>query len=273
MNIAALFVTWNSVVFIDDSIGRLVKIFPSEDIIVVDNGSSDGTVEAVRTKYPGVRLHTLPVNTGFSGGNNYGLRIAMKDRYDAVCLLNIDTIIEEDFIAPCSRLLEAAPSIGIIGPTVLEATPENIIQCEGGRIRAWTLDFSYRRQGETYIREDKWVEVGYVLGAAMIIRRKVIESIGILDEDYFPAYVEETDFCYRAKMAGYASVVYKGSSIKHIGGQSAGSRQKAFNRISTHRYLFALKFMNPLMFFTGAMAITARAVYWKSRSLMFERFR
>jgi len=262
-------VTWNSQPFLADSIGRLQRFTSPGDILVVDNGSIDGTLETLASDYPQVTVCRLPVNTGFSGGNNVGLRAAMANGYDAVFLLNVDTIIEEDFIHPCLQVLEEHPDIGVIGPVVLEADGENVIQCEGGRISSLRASFPYRKRGQRFAREDAIVDVGYVLGAAMLVRREVIERIGYLDEDYFPAYVEEVDYCYRARVAGFRSVVHLGSAIRHIGEQSSGGHHKANNRIATHRFYFAIKHSGPIAFVAASIGIVARAVYWKCRDALY----
>jgi GT2 family glycosyltransferase len=268
---AYLFVTWNSEPFLAGSIGCLLRFARAEDILVVDNGSSDGTLDTLARDYPEVRLYRLPVNTGFSGGNNVGLRAAMALGYDAVFLLNVDTILEEDFVQPCLMVLEEHPDIGVIGPVVLEAEGENVIQCEGGRISALRASFPYRKRGQRFERKDAMVDVGYVLGAAMLVRREVIERIGYLDEDYFPAYVEEVDYCYRARLNGFRSVIHLGSAIRHIGEQSSGGQFKANNRIATHRFYFAIKHSGPAAFLAASIAVVARAFYWKCRAVVLER--
>jgi GT2 family glycosyltransferase len=269
MNTAFIFVTWNSQQFLGDSVGRLHSFASPQDIIVVDNGSSDDTVGTLTRDYPQVTLCRLPVNTGFSGGNNVGMRAAMAKGYDSVFLLNVDTIIEEDFIRPCLKVLAEHPDIGVVGPVVLEADRDNVIQCEGGRILPIRANFPYRKGGRGFARKDRIVDVGYVLGAAMLIRREVIGRIGYLDEDYFPAYVEEADFCYRARKAGYRSAIHQGSAIRHIGEQSSGGRLKANNRLATHRFYFAMKHSGPAALLVASIAIVARAFYWKCRDALF----
>lgn len=268
MKTACIFVTWNSEQYLANSIGRLHRFAGPEDIIVVDNGSSDNTVETLTQDYPDVTLIRLPVNTGFAGGNNVGMKAAVEKGYDALFLLNIDTIIDEDFIHPCLKVLKEHPDIGVVGPVVLDASRDNVIQCEGGRVHAIQANFPYRKRGRRFARKDEIVDVGYVLGAAMMIRREVIERIGYLDEDYFPAYVEEADFCYRAHLAGFRTVVYRGSAIRHIGEQSSGGHLKANNRLATHRFYFAIKHSGPAAFLAAAIAIVARAVYWKCRNAL-----
>lgn len=271
MKAACIFVTWNSESFLANSIGRLLSFARHEDIIVVDNCSSDKTVETLTRDYPDITLIRLPVNTGFAGGNNVGMKAAVEKGYDALFLLNIDTIIDEDFIHPCLKVLKEHPDIGVVGPVVIDAYQDSVIQCEGGRIHAIRANFPYRNRGQRFDRREEIVDVGYVLGAAMMIRREVIERIGYLDEDYFPAYVEEADFCYRAHQTGYRSVIHRGSAVRHIGEQSSGGRRKTNNRLAVHRFYFAMKHSGPAAFLVASVAIVARAVYWKCRDALCER--
>lgn len=271
MKTACLFLTWNSVTLLQNSIGRLQSLLPDLAIIVVDNGSTDGSVALIRERWPRVELMPLAHNTGFAGGNNVGLKAAIRLGFEAVFLLNTDVIIDEDFITPCVERLRRDATIGVIGPTVLEAYEANVIQCEGARIIPLTLNFDYRRIREPFVRRDELVDVGYVLGASMLIRREVIEQIGYLDEEFYPAYVEEADFCYRAKRAGFRSVVHQGSAIRHIGAQSSGGNQLAFNRLSRQRFYFGIKHLGPCAFLIGSIAVVARVFYWKCRARLTKR--
>jgi hypothetical protein len=266
MKVACLFLTWNSSAHIRESIGRLVALFPREAVIVVDNGSEDNTAGLLEKSFPGITLLRLPVNAGFSGGNNWGIKAALNLGYEAVFLLNADIIVETDFISPCVQVLSDNPDIGVVGPTVLEPNATEIIQCEGGRIRRATLNFDYHNRGKRYVPRDELAEVDYVLGAAMLIRAELFRCIGGLDEDYNPAYVEEADFCYRARRAGFRCVISRGCYVRHIGPMSASNRQKAFDRISVRRFYFGIKHSGPLAFFWGAQLIVARVLYWKTRS-------
>jgi len=262
---ACLVVTWNSSTFLENSIGRLQAFAAPADIWVVDNGSSDGTPDRIRTSYPGVNLISLPVNTGFAGGNNCGMKAILAAGYRNIFLLNADTIVDEDILTRCNSILADNPNVGIAGPTILEAEPPGIIQSEGGRIRAWTLNFEYFRRGEVFHRRDEIVDVGYVLGAGMMIRRGVIAEIGYFDEDYYPAYVEEADLCHRARKAGWRCVVDRGSALRHIGEQSSGGALKAFDRLSVRRFYFGIKHLGPFTFALAAALVVARVFFWKCR--------
>lgn len=257
MKVGVIIVTWNSIQHIDNCIGGLLK-HESSPIYVVDNGSIDDTPEYIKTKFPEVKLFSLPLNTGFSAGNNYGIKMALNDGCDAVFLLNADTIIDRSFINPCRQILEDNRSIGIVGPVVVEADKPDMIQCAGGRINLNSLTFPYLERAKNYTPNDLFKHVDYVLGAAMLIRSSVINLIGGLDEEYFPAYVEEVDLCYRAKFKNYDSVVYYGTRVRHIGGQSSGGTQNEFRRMIKNRFLFGLKHLNYIRFFVAVQFVFFR---------------
>jgi GT2 family glycosyltransferase len=272
MKVACIFLSWNNPEeLVDNSIGKLLRFVAPESVIVVDNGSTNHIDTFIGQKYPGIALYRLPINTGFSAGNNVGMKAAMESGFDAVCLLNVDTIIDEDFIGPCAEVLQTHADIGVVGPVVLEAYQDRVVQCEGGRILKHTANFPYRKVGARFERRDELVDVGYVLGAAMMIRGDVIRKIGYLEEDYAPLYLDDPDFCCRAKKAGYRSVIHRGTAIRHIGAQSSGGAQKAFGRISTNRFQFAIKHFGPGSFLVASFAIVARVFYWKCRWLLFKR--
>jgi hypothetical protein len=274
MKVACIFLCWNNPEeFVNDSIGRLLQFVPPQSVIVVDNGSTNHIDAFIAQKYPDVTLYRLPINAGFSAGNNVGIRAALQSGFDAVCLLNVDTIIDEDFIGPCAQILQTHADIGVIGPVVLEAYQDRVVQCEGGKLLVMRASFPYRKAGTHFERCDELVDVGYVLGAAMMIRADVIRKIGYLEEDYAPLYLDDPDFCYRARKAGYRSVIHRGTAIRHIGAQSSGGRWKAFRRISTNRFQFAIMYLGPGSFLVASIAIVARVMYWKCRAVLFKRYR
>lgn len=259
MKIGVIIVTWNSRKFIDDCIGALLRYEPVS-VYVVDNGSIDGSADYVSQAYPSVNLFRLPINAGFASGNNYGIRQALKDGCNTVLLLNVDTLIDEAFITPCVKILDEHPSIGIVGPTIVEALEPNVIQFGGGKFNFWGLRFPVIDKGKTFVRSDRIKEVDYVLGAAMFIRREVIDQTNGLDEEYFPAYVEEADLCYRARSCGFRSVMYQGVRVRHVGMQSSGGFQNAFRRMMAHRFLFGLKHLNFIKFMIAAQVLVGRVI-------------
>lgn len=257
MKIGIIILSWNSKDYIDNCLKGLLK-FETSNIYVVDNGSEDGSPAYIAQNYPNVKLISSPVNLGFASGNNLGIKQAFEDGCDAVFLLNNDTIIDESFIEPCVKILEAYPSIGIVGPVVVEADAADIVQCIGGKISRWNLGFPYIGRGERYKRRKYFEAVGYVLGAAMLIRREVIEKTGGFDPEYYPAYVEEADLCYRARLLGYQSVVSHECRVRHIGNKSSGNRDNSFRRFTKNRFLFGLKHLNIFHFL-----MIGQIIIWK----------
>ena len=257
MRVGIIVLSWNSKALIDECLGGLLK-FEESPVYVVDNGSEDGSAEFIAQKYPTVHLIQSPVNLGFASGNNFGIKRAMQDGCDAVFLLNNDTIIDEPFLAPCVKILEQDPSVGIVGPVVVEGRQPDLIQCIGGGITLWNLGFPYIGAGLPYERTAKVQEVGYVLGAAMLIRREVLSATGGLDPEYYPAYVEEADLCYRASLEGYKSVICHSVRVRHIGDSSSGGNANSFRRYTANRFLFGLKHLGATRFLIAGLWIVLR---------------
>jgi|APSaa5957512535_1039671.scaffolds.fasta_scaffold34183_2 GT2 family glycosyltransferase len=262
MKVGIVILSWNSSERIMDCLNSIDK-YLDQSIYIVDNGSIDNSVEIITKHSPSTTLIELPVNHGFCGGCNVGMKKALKDGCDAVLLLNDDTIVVEDFITPLAELMKSHTKIGIIGPIIVEAYNEDLIQFGGGTINKWSASFRYKRRGERYQRSDTLIETDYMLGAGMMISKEVIDKIGFLDEDYYPAYVEEADFCYRAKEAGFGSYIYDGVRLKHVGGASQGSYGVGFIRLYKNKFLFTLKHNNALQFLTSSLIICSRIVIYK----------
>jgi GT2 family glycosyltransferase len=257
--------SWNSREFIGDCLDGLRRWEPGRHAYVIDNGSTDGSPEYIQRAYPDVTLACLPTNLGFASANNLGIQRALADGCGVVVLLNNDTVIDEEFIQPCVEILEKESSIGIIGPVIVEGDRPEVVQCRGGRISLWTLDFTYLGQGEAFNRQPRWEPVGYVLGAAMLIRREVIERTGGLDPEYYPAYVEEADLCFRARRMGYGIAVYHGTRVRHLGAKSSGSRETSFRRLSANRFRFGLKHLGAIRFAVASQCIILRVIVHKLR--------
>jgi len=194
-------------------LGSLQRLdYPSYRILVADNGSMDGSVEAIRSAFPGVRVVENGANLGFAGGNNIAIRQALQDGADYVLLLNNDTEADPGFL---SRLVEAAesdPNIGIAGSKIYYYSEPKRLWYAGGSVNLWKGDTHHI--GENQLdggQYDEAKDTDYVSGCAMLIKRQVIEDIGLLDERMF-LYYEDSDYCMRARQQGYR-VVYIPSSI------------------------------------------------------------
>lgn len=262
MKTAIIIVNWNGRELTEQCIKGLSLHEPNASIYLVDNGSTDGSADYLEKLFPLVALIRSYTNLGFGGGNNLGIERALKDGYDAVFLLNNDTIIDEPFL----EIIESQcvdPSIGIIGPVVVNGNDPKTTQCRGGSISINFSTFPYNGRGEVFTKSKIISEVDYVLGAAMLIKKEVIERVGMFDQEFFPAYVEEADLCYRAKLNGFRSFISHSARVRHIGGQSSGGSKTEFRRMMKNRFLFALKHGNTFQFALSSFVICLRILIKK----------
>ena len=190
---------------------------------MVDNASSDGSVEMVQAGFPDVVLFENTDNLGFAAGNNVALRQA-KGRY--VMLLNTDTLVHGEVLADAVRWLDAHPKVGVIGPKVLNSDGTTQPSCSAfpslkfltmqalglTKVSRWD---SYRMTGWDRSSERS---VDVISGAAMFVRRAAMEQVGLLDEAFF-FYGEETDWCHRFGRAGWELVFVPIPEVTHFGGR------------------------------------------------------
>src|SRR5262245_2327413 len=189
-------------------------------IYVVDNGSRDGSVAAIRDRFPGVHVIALPENQGFAGGNNAGIRAALAAGAGAVFLLNNDTVVAPDFLVPLlesantSELVAAVSSVTLRmdKPELLDAAYLSVYFGHG---IVWHYGVN-ALPGEGF---DQPVCIEAGIGSAMLLTGTALRAIGLLDEAYF-AYHEEVDWCFRARAAGFVIVYQPYSRIWHHGSRS-----------------------------------------------------
>jgi GT2 family glycosyltransferase len=209
------------------------------EIIVVDNDSRDGTLEMLRDEFPRVRVIANDHNAGFTRASNQAIR-ASVGRY--VVLLNNDTLVLPDALDRLVEFADAHPDAGIVSPKVLNrdgtlqkqcrrsfATPWDLFCYFSGLMNAFPHSRLFGRYLLTYLDDDTTYPVDAVSGSCMLIRRAVLDQIGLLDEIFF-AYQEDADFCFRAHQAGWQVYYYPGAQIIHYGGQG-GSRVEPYRSI------------------------------------------
>jgi GT2 family glycosyltransferase len=206
-------------------------------IILVDNGSTDGSVEMLQENFPQIKLMKNQENKGFSIANNQGIRAALTEGAKQILLLNNDIEITNDkWLQTLNAILESDSRFGVVGCKLLY--PNGRLQHAGGVI---ALHGAYHRgeHDEDRCQYDKVEIVDYVTGAVLLIKSKVILEIGLLDEGYSPIYCEDSDWCVRARLYGY-KVVYtpEPTLIHHCGVDTAkmGSRKAFFFRKSAIRF-------------------------------------
>jgi len=214
-----------------DSIFKQLK-YLSYKVVVVDNASTDGSVAMIKNKFPQVKLIKNKKNLGFAEGNNVGIRYALKQKADYILILNNDTIVHRDFLTELVKTANALKA-DLIGPKINFYQPSNLVWAAGGKVNIF-LGQTKHLFGEKDERDVPFYPfaVDYLPFAAALIKRKVFQRIGLLDPDYFLLF-EDTDFCYRAKKAGFKIMVAPSSKIWHKVSQS-------FNGIYSPTYLYYL---------------------------------
>jgi len=196
---------WNGKDDTVECLNSLKKLsYPNFRVIVVDNASTDGSQELIKRTRPDVELIENSANLGCGGGNNVGIREALKKGADYVFLLNNDTIVDSNLLSILVEVGESSPQIGIIGPKIYPYSEPDKIWAAG----AETVRFSYyigKLRG--FNQRDKGQydfdgEVDFLLTCGVMIKREVFELIGLLDADYFYT-TEDFDFCLRARKTGF----------------------------------------------------------------------
>lgn len=228
--------------------------YPNIEVIVVDNGSAAGEAAMIRDRYPDVHVIARPTNTGFTGGNNTALCMANGDY---LFLLNNDTEVPPGFLEPLVEAMENDGAIGLASPKIrFFHSPDRIQYAGGFPINPYTgrgrlVGYGEIDQGQ----HDRSGRTHLAHGAAMLIRRRVLERIGMLGDLFF-IYYEEFDFTERARRAGYAIQYVAGSVVLHKESVTVG-KENAFktyymtrNRLLyLRRNVFGLPFWFSIFFF------------------------
>ncbi|HTZ85653.1 MAG TPA: glycosyltransferase family 2 protein [Solirubrobacteraceae bacterium] len=206
-------------------------------IVCVDNGSVDGSPEAVSERFPEVELIEAGANLGYSGGNNLGIRWALEQGASWIVLVNNDATVAADVIKGFERVARTRPRAGILAGKVYFADRPTTIWFAGQRVRE-LLGYSGRPRG--YGQEDgpayeSVVSTGRAVGALMAISREAIEAAGLLDEGLF-AYVEDVDWALRVREAGFEVVFAPGARAWHGVSASTGGE-----RASTHTLYYGVR--------------------------------
>ena len=204
----------------------------SFEVFVVDNASSDGSSKMVREIFPRVMLLQNTENLGFAKANNQAIRRS-RGRY--VLLLNPDTLVLQGALAKMVRFLDSHPQIGALGCKILAADGE--VDFRGARRFPTLLSEFFDQTGlstafpnstlfgghlMSYWDHQDSKEVDLLIGACMMVRREVIQEIGLMDEDFY-MYADDVEWCYRIKKAGWKIFYYADAAIVHLGGQSSKS--------------------------------------------------
>jgi len=181
--------------------------------IVVDNGSTDGSVATLSSHFPSLHLIRSETNLGFAGGNNLGITYALEQGFSHLCLLNNDTTVAPSFL---SALASSYKEHSILGAKLINAKNHALLDHLGGIWNADRLEFDLVGAGANAALYKNKIQLDYVCGCALFASRSVFERVGFLYEPFF-LYWEESDFCMRAKKAGILSYSCPDALVYHKG--------------------------------------------------------
>lgn len=240
--VSIIILNWNGLDFTKKCLASIKNNTAGMDyeIIVVDNGSkAEEVLELKKLHAKGAigKLILNKSNKGFSGGNNQGIRAA---KGDYLLLLNNDTTLTKNWLAALVKTAEKDRKIGVVGPNIESYCQPGVVFGGGFVDKTGAARHSYSKE------EGDAEQVG---GAALFFKRKVLEKIGGLDEGFNPIYFEETDFCARARKAGFRVVFTPKSKVIHFEGGIMKKQpgKRAFVSINKNRIRFMLLHFPPAM--------------------------
>jgi hypothetical protein len=238
MDISIIIVSWNAKRFLLECLQSLGNgtLSHSTELIVVDNGSTDGSQDLIRQKFPHVKLICNDTNLGFAKANNIGIKESIG-RY--VCLVNSDVKVLEGCLDRLCNYMDQHRSIGIIGPKIL--WPDMTLQdsCRKfptlwnnfclsiGLQKAFPQSELFSGEHMVYFPHDRICTVDSLVGCFLMVRREAIDQVGLLDERFF-IYSEEVDWCKRLWNSGWEVVFFPGAQVIHYGRGSSSNAPLRF---------------------------------------------
>ena len=210
---------WNNWKLTNECLASLQRLdYDDFRVLVLDNGSTDGSAGRIRERFPEVEIIELGANLGFAQGNNAGIRVALDRRADYVWLLNNDTTVDPRALRAMVERAEADPKIGAVGSAIYYATERERLWAWGGGYVNFLLG-----QPQTFLRPVADERIQYLAGASMLLRRSALESVGLLDEGFF-LYWEDAEYCFRIRRAGWRLAVAGDSKVWHEVSATAGKK-------------------------------------------------
>lgn len=238
--------TWNGLHLLADCLKALhFQTSNGFQVCVVDNGSTDGTVDWLRNEHPTVKIIKLLYNTGFSRAVNEGIKSSDDD---LVVLLNNDTVVRSDWVENLFRASQEQPDVSIFASKVIIQNSGNRLDTAGDGFTVAGFGFKHgwnERDSQEYsVARD----VFSASGCAMMIRRSVFNAIGFFDEDFF-AFGEDLDFCFRARLAGYRIRYVPNAVIEHRVRATAQKQHTHFLYYRNLIWLVVKNYPTRLLFF------------------------
>lgn len=227
----------------DDTLACLETLgkstYSNINVIVLDNSSTDGSVEAIRSAFPDVQIINLTENLGYAGNNNVGIAEAIKQEADWVLVLNEDTLLDPNCLAELVKVGESDPKIGIVGPMVYHHNEPGVIQSAGGMLGKYWQSQHLGKNEDDHGQFQNPHYVEWISGCAILVRRAAIEQAGPLDASFF-IYWEETEWCIRIARDGWKIAHVPQAKLWHKGVQRDYQPKPSFTYYGTRNQLLTL---------------------------------
>lgn len=210
------------------------------DVVLVDNGSTDGSAAQLLAAHPHIKLLRSPHNAGFTGGNNLGMQYALKEGYELVLLLNNDTFVSPGFLQSLQQYLELNRNVAAVQPRIFFHHDRNKLWSAGSYYNK-VLGFTYTRglNKANQPAYDTPAAVDWISGCALMVRSVVLRQTGLFDPNMF-LYFEDADLSFRIRKAGYGLAYVPESVIYHIAGAS-GKKEGQKNTVQPFVYYYNLR--------------------------------
>ncbi len=217
--VALIILTWNQRKLTLECLDSVASLdYPADRlrILVVDNGSTDGTSQHVHMHHPGVILLQNGENLGYAGGNNAGINWALAQEVEYICILNNDVTVAPNFLAPLLGALEKNDEVGGVTPLVADIANPDVVWALGAEVDDRTATVTRLHSGEKVFdwRVAEPFDVDVASGTAFLARRQVFEKAGLLDEAFY-LYYEEVEWCLRLRQVGYRILAVPTSVVWH----------------------------------------------------------
>ncbi len=223
--VSIIVLNWNGERVIRLSLDSVKKLdYPNTEVIVVDNGSTDSSVDIIRREYPEFRLIENGRNLGFSAGMNVGIEAS---KGQLILLYNNDAIAQPNSLSRMVRTIDSDPRIGIAGGVILYYEPNDVVWSAGGKLdvvtgMTWSDGLGMKLQDTQFVKANELADVDYLSGCVLLIKKAVVKKTGLLDEESAIGG-QDIDLCLRARRAGFTCILNSGAKFWHIG--SYASRQ------------------------------------------------
>jgi GT2 family glycosyltransferase len=228
---------WNGADLIAEALQSLqAQTYPAQ-IIVVDNGSVDNSVEIIGKRFPEVQLIKLSENTGFAGGVNQGIKYALEHDAEAIALFNNDAVAASDWLEQLVKTMEATPGAGIVTGKLVRNNKIHL-DSTGDYYSVWGMPFPRGRNQKDEGQYNQTEEVFGASGGASLYRAELFEQIGTFDERFF-AYYEDVDISFRAQLAGWR-VLYQPKAVAYHHVSATSSKLGSFTRYHATKNFYLL---------------------------------